>query len=49
MQYANPAMETMNKKTPKTKNEHGHTNDCTLDYNSDVGALYMQGYQSSPV
>ena len=46
MQSADPEMETMNKKTTKIRNAHGHTNDFTLDYDSNIVALYMRGYQS---
>ena len=49
LQSANPAMEMINKITTKIINEHGHTNYCTLYYDASIGALYMWGYQSSPV
>ena len=49
MQSAYPEMEMMSKTITKITNENGQTNDCTLDYDTNICVLYMQGDQSSPV
>ena len=49
MQSADPEMDMMIEKITKITNEKRHTNDCTLDYDTNIDVFYMQGDQSSSV